>query len=363
MSPPHRFGLRSSFGNEVIAVRCFGFRSAIPKRPSNSVEPNPTVTVSPSAGTSGPSVPLSDGGSTGPGSAGMPPWVRKRARAVSVFSRSISSPRPAAVTLNETKQAAGGGGLTIPACHGPWNGIAGSRAAGSEATAYWKATVGLERVARARPALGGVDVGQLAAPSAPAATAAAPVRVRNWRRSNITPQPRRTARHARLVGFSQRRARARAVEVDSRSRTRAAVPRRMPDSVSCRRPGVQPRSQRVPRRSRSWRLRFSSCRAARRVRAAPRARRTRPPAPWRRPAPRCPPPLRPGTRCSATPSEPWTGSRPGRSRRCGASGLIMSATRLLGAAAFGGRIYLVPAEHLLATSLAPPRCLSPVAAA
>ena len=44
----------------------------------------------------------------------------------------------------------------------------------------------------------------------------------------------------------------------------------------------------------------------------------------------------------------------------GASGVIMSGTRLLGSAASGGRIYLVPAEHLLATSLAPPRCLSAV---
>ena len=32
----------------------------------------------------------------------------------------------------------------------------------------------------------------------------------------------------------------------------------------------------------------------------------------------------------------------------GASGVIMSGTRLLGEAASGGRIYLVPAEHLLA---------------
>lgn len=44
----------------------------------------------------------------------------------------------------------------------------------------------------------------------------------------------------------------------------------------------------------------------------------------------------------------------------GASGLIMSGTRFLGDAAFGGRIYLVPAEHLLAFRLAPPRCLSAV---
>jgi iron uptake system EfeUOB component EfeO/EfeM len=41
-----------------------------------------------------------------------------------------------------------------------------------------------------------------------------------------------------------------------------------------------------------------------------------------------------------------------------ASGLILSGTRFLGATAFGGRVYLVPAEHLLAFRIAPPRCLS-----
>jgi Imelysin len=42
-----------------------------------------------------------------------------------------------------------------------------------------------------------------------------------------------------------------------------------------------------------------------------------------------------------------------------ASGLIMSGTRLLGRGASGARIYLVPAEHLLAFRLAPLRCLPP----
>jgi hypothetical protein len=40
-----------------------------------------------------------------------------------------------------------------------------------------------------------------------------------------------------------------------------------------------------------------------------------------------------------------------------ASGLILSGTRLLGHAASGGRVYLVPAEHLLGYRLAPLRCL------
>jgi iron uptake system EfeUOB component EfeO/EfeM len=44
----------------------------------------------------------------------------------------------------------------------------------------------------------------------------------------------------------------------------------------------------------------------------------------------------------------------------GASGLIMSGTRFVGDAAFGGRIYVVPAEHLLSSRIAPPRCLTRV---
>jgi len=42
-----------------------------------------------------------------------------------------------------------------------------------------------------------------------------------------------------------------------------------------------------------------------------------------------------------------------------ASGLIMSGTRFVGEAAFGGRIYLIPAQHLLTFKLAPARCLPP----
>jgi iron uptake system EfeUOB component EfeO/EfeM len=40
-----------------------------------------------------------------------------------------------------------------------------------------------------------------------------------------------------------------------------------------------------------------------------------------------------------------------------AAGVILSGTRFLGKAAYGGRIYLVPAQHLLAFRLAPLRCL------
>lgn len=52
--------------------------------------------------------------------------------------------------------------------------------------------------------------------------------------------------------------------------------------------------------------------------------------------------------------------RPEQLSALSASGLIMSGTRFLGDAAYGGRVYLVPAEHMLAIPLAPPRCLSRV---
>lgn len=42
-----------------------------------------------------------------------------------------------------------------------------------------------------------------------------------------------------------------------------------------------------------------------------------------------------------------------------ASGVIMSGIRFLGHAAYGGRIYLIPAEHLLGFQMAPARCLPP----
>ena len=82
---------------------------------SKRLAPSPTVTVRPSGGMSGPSVPLSDGGATVPRSTGTPPWVRNRARLVNVWSVPISEPRVAAVTLKTAKQAAGGGELMIPA--------------------------------------------------------------------------------------------------------------------------------------------------------------------------------------------------------------------------------------------------------
>lgn len=50
----------------------------------------------------------------------------------------------------------------------------------------------------------------------------------------------------------------------------------------------------------------------------------------------------------------------GQVTQLNASGLIMSGTRFIGNAAYGGRIYLVPAEHLLSMRIAPARCLASV---
>jgi iron uptake system EfeUOB component EfeO/EfeM len=45
------------------------------------------------------------------------------------------------------------------------------------------------------------------------------------------------------------------------------------------------------------------------------------------------------------------------SSQLSAAGLVVSRARFLGPAAFGGRIYVVPAQHLLSFTLAPARCL------
>lgn len=52
--------------------------------------------------------------------------------------------------------------------------------------------------------------------------------------------------------------------------------------------------------------------------------------------------------------------RPAQVASLKASGLIMAGTRFVGNAGNGGRIYLVPAQHLLALPLAPARCLTAV---
>ncbi len=78
-------------------------------------------------------------------------------------------------------------------------------------------------------------------------------------------------------------------------------------------------------------------------------------------------PARAGTKVEASltakysvfrhPQRPADRLRPNQVASLNEAGVIMSGIRLLGDAAFGGRIYLVPAEHLVA--LAPPRCLRP----
>ncbi len=68
---------------------------------------------------------------------GIPPAVRKRARAVMVRSRSVSSPRPSAVTLNESMIVWRCGLGRMPAWYRPWNGTAGSRPASISASRIW----------------------------------------------------------------------------------------------------------------------------------------------------------------------------------------------------------------------------------
>ncbi len=100
------------------------------------------MTVSPSGTTEGPSVPESDGGAPMPVGAGGPPVVRNRARVVSACIRSVSSPRPSAVALNETTVVAGCGSGRIPAWYRPWNGTAGSRPVAAWSAATWVLGVG-----------------------------------------------------------------------------------------------------------------------------------------------------------------------------------------------------------------------------
>ena len=85
-----------------------------------------SVTESPSAGTAGPSTPLSAGGCAGPRLAGLPPLVRNRARVVSVRISSASPAFLSASTSNAAKQAtaclSAGPGVSTPAWWAPWKG-------------------------------------------------------------------------------------------------------------------------------------------------------------------------------------------------------------------------------------------------
>src|SRR6185312_4035437 len=134
-SPPHCAGSRLSLGNDVIVVSRAGRADASPYRSSNSVAPTPSVTVSPSGSTVGPSTPESDGGPLMPTGGGVPPAVRNLARSVSVWNRSVSEAWSSAVTSNETTAVTGVGPGRMPAWCLPWNGTAGSRPVNAAASA------------------------------------------------------------------------------------------------------------------------------------------------------------------------------------------------------------------------------------
>ena len=82
--------------------------------------------MSPSAGTVGPRMSLSDGGWSRPRLGGVPPAVRKRALAVIVCSRLASSSVSSAVESKDATQVnaclLAGPGLSTPDWFLPWNG-------------------------------------------------------------------------------------------------------------------------------------------------------------------------------------------------------------------------------------------------
>ena len=81
-----------------------------------------------------------------PTGGGVPPAVRNLARAVIVWNRSISSPRPSAVALNAITAVWRCGCGRMPAWYLPWNGTGGSSPASAFSSATWLAAAG--RVAR-----------------------------------------------------------------------------------------------------------------------------------------------------------------------------------------------------------------------
>ena len=129
-SPCSQAGSSESLGKVRIGVSFSGLRAARPYLSSNRLDPTDSVTVSPSAGTLGPSTSLSDGGWLTPRSGGVPPDVRNRARPVSVRSRSVSPALSPAVESNAATQVNGclaaGSGVRIPAWRAPWKGYDGS---------------------------------------------------------------------------------------------------------------------------------------------------------------------------------------------------------------------------------------------
>ena len=125
-SPPSQAGSSESFGKAVIGVSLPGLTDASPYRSSNSVEPTDSVAVRPSAGITGPSTSLSDGGWLTPRLTGVPPAVRNRARVVMVCIRSASSALPDAIASNDATQVnacfCAGPGVSTPDWRAPWNG-------------------------------------------------------------------------------------------------------------------------------------------------------------------------------------------------------------------------------------------------
>src|ERR1700678_2929895 len=126
MSPPRYAGSSESFGKASIGVSLLGLTAASPYRSSNSVEPTDSVAVRPSAGITGPSTSLSDGGWLTPRLTGVPPAVRNRARAVMVCIRSASSALLDAIASKDATQVnacfSDGPGVSTPDWRAPWNG-------------------------------------------------------------------------------------------------------------------------------------------------------------------------------------------------------------------------------------------------
>src|SRR5487761_879949 len=131
-SPCSHAGSGESFGNAIIGVSFSGLAAAIPYRSSNSVDPTDTVTVSPSAGTTGPRTSLSDGGWLMPRLGGVPPAVRNRALVVTVWSRPASAALSAVIESKAATQVNAclpdGPGVRTPDWRAPWNGYDASSA-------------------------------------------------------------------------------------------------------------------------------------------------------------------------------------------------------------------------------------------
>ena len=159
-SPSSHASLGESLGKMGIRLSLFGWLFDRPKRSSNSDDPADSVTVSPSAGTTGPRTSLSDGGWWTPKLAGVPPAVRNRARVVIVWS---SPGSPSAVTSKAATQVnacfAAGPGVRTPDWWAPWNGY----------DARWAASLRVAASARPPPAR------TLPASAVPAAPVAVPL--------------------------------------------------------------------------------------------------------------------------------------------------------------------------------------------